>query len=294
MACLACLFAASESFKCGLSNLQNRQLNADSSLLKVSISRPSTRLSVLGSSGSDAANAKADQFDAANAKSQAKVDQFDAANAKSQAKVDQFDVVVVGAGLGGLTAGALLAHNGKKVLVCEAHDAPGGACHTWEREGFHFESGPSLYSGFSMDRSNNPLKNVFQIIGEEPEWITYDRWGTSIPEGKFAAKIGYAGFDEVLEKFGGEHAKRDWDKIMNKMVGKGGLSDAASALSSLALREDAWVIFPLLKYWRALPTVFSQGQALNEPFSKVRINVNVHAYIHEYTRTRTPVLTFTY
>ena len=47
----------------------------------------------------------------------------------------------------------------------------------WERRGYHFESGPSLYSGFSLDKSANPLKNIFQIIGEEPDWITYDRWG---------------------------------------------------------------------------------------------------------------------
>ena len=138
-------------------------------------------------------------------------------------------MVIVGSGLGGLTAGALLAHNGKKVLVCESHDVEGGCCHTWERRGYHFESGPSLYSGFSQERSSNPLKNVFQIIEEEPEWITYDRWGTAIPEGKFAAKIGFEGFQEALAKYGGENAKEDWDKIMEKMTGEGGLSDAASA-----------------------------------------------------------------
>ena len=42
----------------------------------------------------------------------------------------EYDAVIIGSGLGGLTAGALLAHNGKKVLVCESHDVEGGCCHT--------------------------------------------------------------------------------------------------------------------------------------------------------------------
>ena len=59
------------------------------------------------------------------------------------------EVVVIGAGIGGLCAGALLAKYGKKVTVVEAHDVPGGAAHSWHRDGFTFESGPSLYSGMS-------------------------------------------------------------------------------------------------------------------------------------------------
>ena len=187
---------------------------------------------------------------------------------------DSYDVIVVGSGLAGLSAGALLAHNGKKVLICESHDVEGGCCHTWERQGYHFESGPSLYSGFSTEMSNNPLANVFQIIGESPEWITYDRWGTSIPEGKFAAKIGYEGFQEALKKYGGEHANRDWDKIMAKLTGEGGLSDAASAITSMALREDKGVIFTLLRYWRALPVILKNGAKLNKPFSDIISEVN--------------------
>ncbi|MEM1010244.1 MAG: FAD-dependent oxidoreductase, partial [Myxococcota bacterium] len=103
----------------------------------------------------------------------------------------EVDVVVIGSGLAGLCCAALLSHVGKSVVVLESHDTPGGCAHGWERRGFHFESGPSLYSGLSQDKSPNPLKNVFQIIGEEPEWITYDRWGTVLPDGsKFAAKLG--------------------------------------------------------------------------------------------------------
>ena len=75
-----------------------------------------------------------------------------------------------------------------QVLVLESHDTPGGCCHTWTRRTpvgtFHFESGPSLYSGLSSPTSFNPLSNVFDIIGERPEVKTYDRWGTVFPDGR--------------------------------------------------------------------------------------------------------------
>lgn len=33
--------------------------------------------------------------------------------------------------------------------MCESHNMPGGAAHTFKRNGYHFESGPSLYSGMA-------------------------------------------------------------------------------------------------------------------------------------------------
>eukprot|EP01031_Cornospumella_fuschlensis_P027815 gene27815-33590_t len=140
---------------------------------------------------------------------------------------DTVDVVVIGAGLAGLSCASLLSAAGVKVAVLESHDTAGGCAHTWQRDGYHFESGPSLYSGFSTEKSPNPLKNIFQIIGEEPEWITYDRWGTVLPEGKFAAKIGPEEFTSVLKKYGGPGAIEDWDRLIKRVVGKDGLSVAA-------------------------------------------------------------------
>jgi phytoene dehydrogenase-like protein len=47
------------------------------------------------------------------------------------------------------------------------------------------------------------------------------------------------------------------------------------ALTSLALREDPWAIFTLLKYPQELLMTLSQGQQLNEPFSNVMKEIGV-------------------
>ncbi len=50
----------------------------------------------------------------------------------------EFDDLVIGAGMGGLTVGALLAAQGRRVLVVEAHDVPGGYAHTFEVGKYRF------------------------------------------------------------------------------------------------------------------------------------------------------------
>src|SRR5918993_1115140 len=43
---------------------------------------------------------------------------------RREAHDEEYDVVVIGSGMGGLSAAALLAKAGKKVLVVERHDRP--------------------------------------------------------------------------------------------------------------------------------------------------------------------------
>jgi len=53
----------------------------------------------------------------------------------------KYDAVIIGAGLGGLVAGAKLAKSGKKVLLVEQHSIPGGCATTFKRKDFLFEVG---------------------------------------------------------------------------------------------------------------------------------------------------------
>lgn len=54
-------------------------------------------------------------------------------------------VIVIGAGIGGLTAAIHLAKQGLRVMVLEKNTRPGGRCDRFSRAGHHFDTGPTLF-----------------------------------------------------------------------------------------------------------------------------------------------------
>lgn len=53
----------------------------------------------------------------------------------------RWDYLVIGSGMGGMTAASMLAKLGKKVLVLEQHYVPGGFTHTFKRKKYHWDVG---------------------------------------------------------------------------------------------------------------------------------------------------------
>lgn len=77
-------------------------------------------------------------------------------------KVPKYDLIVVGAGLGGLAASALLSRKSKKVIVVEPEKVVGGALGTVEKDDFVFTTGPTLSFGFER---GGAFQELYETLG---------------------------------------------------------------------------------------------------------------------------------
>jgi all-trans-retinol 13,14-reductase len=76
----------------------------------------------------------------------------------------KYDIIIIGSGLGGLTAGAKLAKEGKKVLVVEQHDRPGGCATTFKRGVYTMEVGLHEMDGPAAGEMKNRIFNDLEVF----------------------------------------------------------------------------------------------------------------------------------
>lgn len=176
-------------------------------------------------------------------------------------------VVVVGAGLGGLAAAARLARLRHDVIVVERADAVGGKAGSFSRDGFQFDTGPSLITLPAT------IRDLFRKTGKPVESVLELRPLDQLARYRFAdgthVDVPNTGVNDVAAAFQGafggrageqwrafyERAERTWNVVRTPFVESA--LDGAAPLLRLAARQprDAMLVAP----WRTLRALGNQS-----------------------------------
>ena len=169
----------------------------------------------------------------------------------TEASEEDYDYIVIGSGIGGLCSAAMLSQcYNYKVLVLESHYLLGGCAHTFERNGFKFDAGPSLWNGMAT-RPYNPLREIMEIVncGEKVRYCTYDGWVMHTPDCSFKFTVGEGEFEKIIAKHGGANALTEWNALLEYLKP---IQELAVAIPPLVLRSDPGVLLTLAPHFGKL------------------------------------------
>ena len=71
------------------------------------------------------------------------------------------NIIIVGAGIAGLTAGCYAQMNGFNTSIYESHTIPGGLCTAWERKGYKWD----LSMHFLVGSASGAFHTIWDELG---------------------------------------------------------------------------------------------------------------------------------
>ncbi|MEU5769317.1 NAD(P)/FAD-dependent oxidoreductase [Streptomyces asoensis] len=140
-------------------------------------------------------------------------------------------IAVIGAGMGALAAAARLAVAGHRVTVYERTATYGGAVRRFERDGFGFDTGPSLlplpavYRDLFVKTGKEPLEDRVELVQVDPSarHVFADGTEVALPNASRAGVV--AALDESLGGQAGQRwgdflvrAREAWDRTRRPLL----------------------------------------------------------------------------
>ncbi len=116
-----------------------------------------------------------------------------------------YDVVIVGAGNGGLSAATYLSKLGKKVLLLEKHNLPGGCSTSFRRGRFEFEATLHEMCQMGEGETAGQVRRLLDDYGLKVKWVPVDEafCSISLESNKsfyVSMPVGVKAFTDEMEK----------------------------------------------------------------------------------------------
>ncbi|HEX5502168.1 MAG TPA: NAD(P)/FAD-dependent oxidoreductase [Thermomicrobiales bacterium] len=179
---------------------------------------------------------------------------------------DTYDAIVVGSGIGGLSAAAFLAKAGQRVLVVERQDGPGGYAHAFQRGPYTFD--PAIHFIAQADKGLL-LEAYLEFLGvaDRCTMLPLDTlYAASFPGLQFVAPHGLEEYIAAYARLFPSHAREveEYIRLFNKIH-----LESHQLPPQLAFRDLDEIVerFPVLfKYTKA-----TLGDVLDEYISDARV-----------------------
>jgi len=188
----------------------------------------------------------------------------------------KYDAIVIGAGLGGLSAAAMLAHNGLNVLLLERHNIPGGYATSFVRGRYEFEVALHELSGIGPPERRGSLYRYLEYLGvaDKVEFLHAPNLYRSVfPDLDVTLPAGREPFEARLcETF--PHEAKGIHRLLDRVFGFG--RDFSRIVRQRGQFNKALMPFQFPHFFRYLPVTW--GHVLNRDVKDPRARAVLSQY----------------
>lgn len=192
-----------------------------------------------------------------------------------------YDAVVIGAGVGGLSAAAILARSGLETLVCENTGSVGGCCSSYEQDGYTFDIGASVVELSWI------IDELFATLGKRTsDYIDFTPvdpiYGFVTADGnRFSYPVDVEATREVIARFSKEDAD-SWNRFAR--LGSEGINQAFGKVMTepfMTFKDAARMALEnpaLVKYMKYFALNFEKTICGFFSNDKVRSSMSIQSY----------------